>query len=216
MNRSGGLASASRWREVVLAVAVALLAALPVAAARAAFITVEPVAATAEVGDRLDLNLRVGFDADDELVSYFDFDLTFDSSVLGFDGLVFGTALGLLDDINSGAALSAPGTLDVFAFAEGLSDDELAALQPGSSVLLATLSFIGLSPGTSLVGVLGPTLDGFFLFGGRNFAALDLSGNSTARVTITAPPVPVPEPSTLTLFAAGLVSLGCITRRRRA
>jgi hypothetical protein len=131
----------------------------------------------------------------------FDLDVSFDPGVLAFVSVDFGAELGTpgVDALVTSGLLAGPARVDL-ATSWLLPNAMLDAQQP-SSFVLATLHFIALAPGTSLLdftqAVLANTAGG----PGGNAITAELSG---ASATV------VPEPGPLALIALGMALL---TRR---
>ena len=210
LSRTGmGLA---RWRRHGLAGLAAVGLGLGLAApADAIQIVVTPPVDTAFVGGTLAFDVRVE-DLGDEIVAAFDLDFVFDPAVLSFKGLVFGASFGGEAGAFFGFDASAPGLVDFYLFSI-LPDDVLAAAQ-GGSALLARLSFTGVAPGSSPVGVAGPEDDEFFALDGREAAPLELAAIGSALAVVEERAVP--EPGALTLLGIGLLAVAIAIRRRNS
>jgi hypothetical protein len=182
--------------------AVVLLAgALAAPPAGAISLSLIPSVIEAAVGDGFDLDVVVS--GVPPTVSAYDLDLSFDSALLDFDSLDFGTFLGgPVDSIQS--LVPGAGLVD-FAETTLLSPSELAALQT-SSFSLARLHFTVLAEGTSSIGVPQTLVVG----GDGQRLEVNVAG---ARVTGTAV---IPEPGAAALFALGAALVGGSLRRRRA
>lgn len=132
----------------------------------------------------------------------YDFEVVYDPLIITFDKATDAGALGLAVGLD--AVLLAPGRLNLSAFSLEAPDD-LLALQ-SDSMLLLTLAFKGIAPGTSSL-----------LF--ENVTLGDVLGTprtpSSRNGSITVLPAAVPEPGTLALPAgAGLLALGSRRLRR--
>ena len=200
------------WRGTALACLAAAGLGLGFSApVHAIQIVVTPPIDTTVVGGALAFDVRVA-DLGDEIVSAFDLDFFFDPAVLAFDGLVFGASFGGAAGSFSGIETPSPGVVDFFLFSI-LPDDVLAAAQ-GGSALLARLSFRGLAPGASPVGLAGPEDDEFFALDGRAAAPLELAAIGSALAVVEERTVP--EPGALTLLGIGLLAIAVAMRRRRS
>jgi hypothetical protein len=181
--------------------ACAVLALLPGAAA-AATLSLVPTPISVTQGDGFVLDLRIGNLAGAE-VGGFDIDLAFDSTQVSFVGATFSTLLGdagvgeVLTDVISGS-----GTLNVAAVSL-LSPQALDLLQ-GDPLLLATLNFLAIAPGSSSILI----------------TSAELSDEVAGAITLDSfDPVPVqiavPEPTALLPVSVG-IALMLFQRRRRA
>lgn len=180
--------------------------------AHALSLSIIPSAGSAVVGGNVNADLVIsdlGSGGAASTVGAFDINIGFDSSILSLNNVTFGALLGNLSLSEAIAAFdnSTPGTVNLFevSLLEASASTcvfcqtpYLDSLQP-SSFLLATLSFIGTSQGTS---TLTPVIN----------AIGDGEGNDLARGLITAAgsvtvgrPVTVPEPSILALLSVGLL-----------
>ncbi len=187
---------------------VAAFAALVIAApARAITISFVPSSTTVDVGDPIDIDVLVS-DLGIEIVSAYDLDVDYDSTIVTATGVTFTPFLGGPLDAMEVAILN-PGFIDFFAVSF-LSDDELAALQGGPFVL-ATLSFVAISPGTTSL-----------IFDPIKFPGIDVKGRDGARLAVNAEEgeinvreqTRIPEPSTLWLGLVGLLAARELRRRR--
>lgn len=138
------------------------------------------------------------------IVAAYDLDVSFDTSVLTFSSLTFGSGLGdeaFLEVIND--LQPVVGGLVDFAAVSLLSDSDLLTLQGGSSVTLATLQFAG-SDFSSLA----------FANWGTGLPTNDVKGAGN-QVIIGQ----VPEPASLALVGiamAGMLTAPALRRRKEA
>lgn len=196
-------------------VLVAVLAALVTAApARAVTISFNPSSTTVDVGDLVNIDVVIsGLDGSEDIASAYDLDVTYDSSIVNATDVAFGPFLGdegnfeVLNDFDL-----TPGRID-FAAESMLTDQQLAALQP-DSFLLATLSFIALTPGTTALNFDPDEPPGILIvsFGGFPIDP-DTIIAGTGEITVRGP-VQTPEPSTLWLGLVGLLAARELRRRR--
>jgi hypothetical protein len=178
------------------------------ASASAALVSFSPSSGTFGVGGSTSVDVVISGLGDlvAPSVGTYDFNVAFNSSVLGLTGVTFGTGLDLsgLGGVRSTDA-SVAGTVNVFELSLD-SEADLNDLQSGSFTLF-TLFFEGLAPGTSAlslaVNALGDAL-------GETLEA-DVSGG---ELTVTADTV-VPLPAAVWLLLSGLGGLGILGRRRR-
>jgi len=141
-----------------------------------------------------------------ELISAFDLDIVFDPTILAFASVTFGTSLGTGFDQFSDASVSGA-VQDVVQFSF-LSDLELKALQPGTSITLFTIGFVGLAPGFSPLSFDTTTQ---YVAGALDFSIDPLGLATTLDVGATAGGVTiraVPAPNTLWLVPIALAALG--------
>jgi len=194
-------------------VLVAAIAAIVTAApARAVTISFDPSSSIVDVGDLVDVDVVIsGLDAFEEIVSAYDLDVTYNSSIVNATGVTFGPFLGdeTLGEVFNISVLG-PGRID-FAALSFLTDQELSALQPDSFVL-ATLSFVALTPGTTPLIFDPDTIPGILIV---SFGALPIDPVTALPGEITVRgPIQTPEPSTLWLGLAGLLAVRKLRRRR--
>jgi hypothetical protein len=180
--------------------AVALFLGAP--SAHAAMIGFSPVSQTVEVGDTLSVAIVVS-DLGGEIVSAYDLDVTYDTSILLATDVTFGSLLGdeSFFEVFNDFDLSAPGVVD-FAQLSLLSDFELMSMQPDSFVL-AAIEFQAIGAGTSSLDFVEP-LDIVGL--GASIIDVDpVSGSVT----------PIPEPHAALVFAFGALLVGTAIARKR-
>jgi len=182
----------------------------------AATITVTPSTQSVDLGNQAVVSLDISGLGSGVApsVGAFDIDLSFDSSILALNSIVFGDPLlgDQLDLFGLGSILGASfggGTVNVFEISLDFADD-LNLLQ-ADAFTLATFTFDTLAAGSS---VLGLTLNALGDADGLPLEATLTGGSVDVAVP---PPVSVPEPSawaTYVLLVAGLAGL-MISQRRK-
>jgi len=152
------------------------------------------------LGDAAQVDL-VFSDLGGEIISAYDLDLTYDPTVLAATGVTFSTALGdeLFFESFNAVDLSSPGVVDL-AQLSLLSDADLAALQPGDSVAVATLYFDAIGAGTAEFGFVFDEFNDVKGLGGGVLPIVEEPGSITVGSPTEAP---IPEPSAALLFVAG-------------
>lgn len=176
-------------------------------------ISFQPSAQTADVGDFLTVDILALLDTD-EIVSAFDFDLSYDSALLTATQVTFGTALGDPDpfafEVFTDFDLMTAGLVN-FAAVSLLSDESLFMRQATlSSIMLATLSFDVVGTGTSLLEFINYGEPGKDIKGAENFS-YKAPTLLTASIT-TNGDIPVPEPSSFLLISVGLAGMFSLGR----
>ena len=180
--------------------------------ASAITINIVPDSQTVQVGDAFNLDVVVsGLSAANEIVSAYDLDISYDTSILNATAVSFGSYLDspLYPSIQD-SVLTNPGTVNI-AELSFLFDDELA-LQQTDSFTLATLSFDALMAGVSAIAFVADPVYGIDVKG-RNAQILPLGVNN-ATVTVNSI-INVPEPNTLALMLIALVGLSIRQFNRR-
>jgi hypothetical protein len=199
----------------VLVLAAALVGLVFAAPARAAVIlSFDPASSIVDVGDVVDVDVVVsGLSSLEEILSAFDLDVTYNNAIVDATGVTFGPHLG--DESQSEVinnVIDSPGRID-FAATSLLSDGDLYLMQPDPMVI-ATLSFVALAPGTTPL-IFDPTTPPGILLVGFMATPIDLDlitalpGEITVRER-----VPTPEPSTLLLGLVGLLAAGRLRAQR--
>ena len=161
-----------------------------------AMLFLSPVSQTVFPGDPVLVNVRISGlgDGVDPSVGGFDFDVTYDTSILMATGVSFGPHLGDgIDSIQSFDVLTFPGLVDL---AETSFLFDLSA-QP-ANFTLATLAFETAGVGTSNLIFTQTLVSDAFGFD----LALTNIGNATVTVMN-----PIPVPSAMLLFGTGLLGL---------
>jgi hypothetical protein len=182
--------------------------------AHAVAIEFVPSGAEGFVGDLFNIDVVVsGLSSGEsgEIVSAFDLDVLYDSSILSATSIAFGPALGLTDIDTFASSIFSPGRLD-FANVSLLFNDDLAALQ-GDSVLLASLTFSAIGVGSSTLTFDTLTPPGVTLVGSDPFSTLPVDFAGSALLTIRERPTGVPEPGALALLGLGLLGIAAARKR---
>jgi hypothetical protein len=191
----------------ITALMVALIAFMACTASTsfAATIGFAPSSLAVGVGDSFSVDIVVSGLAG-EIVSAYDLDITYDSSIILPTSVTFGSLLGDQSafEVFNAFDMSASGVVDL-AQLSLLSDTNLLALQGGDSFVLATLGFDATSLGTT-------NLD--FVFDSIN----NITGLNAQTLNITAASgsvAVVPEPTAATLFLLGALMFNRPARGRR-
>ena len=154
------------------------------------------------IGGHISIDLVISGMENDDL-GYFEFDVNYDDSILGFNSYTLDSGLGDIaafdaDDWSAGDL--GGGTINLIELSY-LMDLSFQA----DSFTLATLSFTSLGEGTSVLSYSNVVLGDDW--GGALFA--DLASGSV-DVTGTAP---VPEPASIFLFSSGLLSFVALRKK---
>jgi hypothetical protein len=190
-------------RRAVLALSIAALWIAPVTAHALSLSVTAP--ATVDVGSAFALELHVlgapelGDDYGPPSVRAFDFDLSYDDSLLAYESTTFAEFLGWPGSQSIVSASDLGGVVDLKEVSL-LSGGVLDASQP-QDFLLATLSFEAIAPGSLLLELTQRDLSD--VSGSR----LAVSGSNAASIQI------VPEPATGLLLAGGALLLALARRR---
>lgn len=179
--------------KILTALLLTAAAFAPWRQADAAIISFDPVPS----GGNLVVNVVVS-DLAGDIVSAYDLDVAYNTAVLSFTSVAFGSALG--GPADSLQASGAAGGIVDAAELSLLSDADLATLQGGGPVGLVTITFALLGEGDYGLA---------FIWDQFN----DVKGRDN-RIII--PGGQVPEPTTLALFGLGLLGAGLARRRRMA
>ncbi len=161
-----------------------------------------PASQAVGLGDPVLVDVVVS-DLAGEIVSAYDLDVTYDSSVLSATDVTFGSFLGdeFFFEVFNDFDLSTPGVVD-FAQLSLLADFELALLQP-DSFTLATLELDAVGLGISSLDFVAP-LD----IKGSGASIIDVDpGSGSVQV--------IPEPHSALVFAVGALIVGAAAVRRK-
>lgn len=151
-----------------------------------------------------------GLTQPDEFIADYNIDVTYDIGILEATDVSFGTLLGgPFDSFTDahylpGQLLYTPGIVNLSEFSF-LSDTDLKDLQ-GSSVYLATLSFLAIATGPGQIGI-DPT---FTRFVGDVASGPQVDLSAIVDVTVS----PIPLPGALWLMITGLLGIGAMARKR--
>jgi hypothetical protein len=166
-----------------------------------------PPAATVNVGQPLSVDIVASLGLD-EIVAAYDFNISFDQSILSPTNVTFGSLLGG-DPTFQGFTVSS-GLLDV-AEVSLLFDADLTTLQqPPSRFTLATVSFTPLALGISPLNFVNYGQPGIDIKGSDNTPYVQPTfGN--ASVTVTA----IPLPASVLLLPSALAGIAMLKKRAR-
>jgi hypothetical protein len=146
-----------------------------------------------------------------EIVAAYDFDIAYDASIVTATGVTFGTMLGGPSDSFQDFDVSTPGVVDL-AEVSLLPDADLALLQGGGEITLATLTFTGDHIGTSAVSFINYGSGGNDVKGASN-TPYGSPGLTNGSITVVSSGVP--EPSTLLLLGFGLLGFAGFRRKSK-
>ena len=192
-----------------------------VGSASAVIISFSPASQTVNVNDIFDVDIvisdLIAADGTREIVSAFDLDVLYDSSVLNATTVTFGSSLGdpffaetFVDSELSVDSVLSQGRIDLSELSL-LSNAALLALQPNASFTLATLSFEALAEGSSSLSFDPIASPGVDVKGIDPFVPFDLS-NTTGQGQIIVAPQSIPEPNILILMITGLLGLAMVKK----
>ncbi len=159
-----------------------------------------PSSQTVSMGDSVQVDVIVS-SLGGEVVSAYDLDVLYDSSILLATGVTFGVLLGdeAWFEVFNDSDTSLAGVID-FAQLSLLSDADLVALQP-DSFTLATLEFQAIGSGTSSLDFM---FDAFNDIKGLDASLLEASAEP-GSVTVANP---IPEPHAALVFGLGALVIG--------
>lgn len=179
--------------------------------AGAAALSFNPSLGDINVNDTISVDIVIdglGAAGPDSLAG-FGFDVLFDSSILNFESVVYGSLLGDIDPLAFETDILTDSSVpDVLSLSElsFLFDTELDTLQ-SASFILATVEFSGASGGSSTLSFGGIDLSDAFGF------SLS-STQSTANITVNAGSSNVDEPPAVFLALLSLFGLSYLRRNR--
>ena len=192
-----------RRTSALLAVAAALIfAALGVTQASAARLLFDPSGQVRSVGDLASVDVLFDPEGGGLLVGAFDITVGFDSSIVTFNSITFGSQLGdpgLFEAVTS----FTPGAGSINAAETSLLVD-LSGLQDGNPFPLFSLDFTAVSIGVS------PLNFSFALLSDDQGLAIDPLALTSGSITVS----DIPEPSTSLLLLGGLAAAVALLRRR--
>jgi hypothetical protein len=186
-----------------LMVATSLLAA---GLASAVSIGFAPGDSTVLLGDTVSVDIVVS-DLAGEIVSAYDLDVTYDSTLVTAAGVSFANSLGdpLVPEVFQDSDISVSGLVDL-AEVSLLSDASLLALQGGDAVTLATLEFDATAIGALDLAFVFDAFNGVHGTGARPLDPEVVGGSVNV----------IPEPTAALVFALGAAAVAASVRRRRA
>jgi len=185
---------------------------ISVSSAQAISLSFVPDSSTVTQGGSVNVDLVVsdlGHFTDNSLSAY-DLDVTFDSTLLTFNGITFGTGLdiwglgGNITDVDS----STPGLIDFYEISFDFEED-LNDYQEGSFTL-ATLSFTASTTSTGTSALLFSDV----MLSDAGWSSLTADTINSGSIEVASASSPVPEPATVLLLASGLLGMGFLKRRQ--
>lgn len=169
-------------------------------------ISVTPQSQTTTVGSQVSVSLFASDFAPGRGLGSYNFDFSFESSVLGFnsltDGLGMPDAIGLMWGLSGGVL-----TVTDTSFADPLT----LLAQQSPNIALFTVVFDALAEGTSFLDISGVVLSD--AWGDSSEMGYDLFNGS---VTVSQVTTPVPEPGVWALMLLGAVLVAWMKRRDAA
>lgn len=170
--------------------------------AQAITISFSPSDSQVDPGGTTNVDLVIS-DLGDEILTAFDLDVLFDSTILQYDGFSFGTGLDTFGfgTINGDTDFGG-GLVNLFEISFDF-DEDLIDFQPDDFVL-GTFTFTGIGLGTSALDIFLLGLAGQFVFD----ADLGFDVPSSLQADTQSGSIEVPEPGTLILFLSGLLGIG--------
>ena len=187
---------------------IAILVLLQFGPASAATLSFDPSNQSVGLSDSVLVDLRISGLGDDILTG-FDLDISFDDSILGFQGFTFVTGLGpgTINDVTD----SGGGIVNVFELSFE-TDEDLMASQPNDFVL-GTFNFNALSIGTSALDIIIIGLAGEFVF--DDLLGMEVASELSADTQSGSVSV-IPVPAAIWLFGTALIGLVGFSKRRQA
>lgn len=157
-------------------------------------LTLSPQSQTINLGQTATIDINLLLNPGEELFG-FNFALSYDPAIIKFENLLFNN--GLSSNYLTGFTGPSGQYPDLVTFDGALTD--VPAIS-GNLTPLASVSFTGISAGTSLLSLTGSVLD----FNGFSEIPLGATGSVS----------PVPEPATCMLVGLGMSGLALLRRRK--
>lgn len=177
-----------------------------VGAASAYTLSITPADQTTTVGSQIGVSITASDFLQAGGLGAYNFDLSFEAGVLGFDHVADGLGLGAAFGLDYALAGN------VLSFTDTSFDDPATLLAGQSpSFTLFTIYFNALGEGTSFLSLSGVTLADAYGNSMNEYSQFD--GSVTVQGGVTAP---IPEPGTLPLIALGGLACLWVQRRNRA
>jgi hypothetical protein len=185
-------------------VLVTLIFCVSVLPASAVQLSLNPQTMNVNVGDSFTIDL-IASQLGSDIIADFDIDVLYDASQASFSDYTLGTSLGDVSlfeaaDFSNGEVNA--GAIDL-AEVSLLTDPELTTLQSGlNEILLASLTFDCIAPGTSLIEIDGSDPLLTYKVGGAGGSQLTVALGNPVQLSQT------PEPGTLLLLVLGIGMVG--------
>lgn len=195
-----------------LALAGAVSALCATAAQAEIVLSFTPAAQSIAVGGTASIDVSIS-GLGSEILSGFDLNFLWNSSILGQGTVDFTPACGALGPAASCTQdPTSPGNIGLFYFA--VADDADLELGQANDFVLGTLTFTGLADGSTILG-LGADLDFERNFTGLGAESLSVTVGSACIAVGTGSCSTVPEPESYGLVGLALFAAGAVSRRVR-
>lgn len=190
----------------------AMVASVPASAA--IVVSFAPASSHINVGDSVAVTMSIS-GLDDEILSAFDINMLFDSTVVSNFSVTHNVATQWGPDSVFGPSVFGVGNTDVFDYT--LDDDATVAAMQANSFVVLTFGFTGVANGVTTIR-LGDDLDFERAFTGRDAALLDVQVGTACLAVGTGScggGNNVPEPAGYGLAGLALLGAGWASRRRK-
>lgn len=167
-------------------------------------IDILPIDQTVDLGENVSVDIVVSDFSEGQALGDYDFDISFDNSIIELTDVIFGDQLGF--SVQDSSSVDA-GIVNINELS--WETPEVLENNQASSFTLVSLMFSTMSLGTSMV-----DFDIIWALGDQLGQALSVA-SSGAQITVIDPGIsPVPIPAAFPLLLAGLVGLSFLRRKK--